>query len=104
MNSEFNFIPEDQMKALNFDAKKPVQCPFEGCTRTYSTKYSMWRHLSTHNPNRQFECLYCKKRFALAQYLKDHYHVHTGAKPYKCDFPGCGQGFSQTGKLSQHKK
>jgi uncharacterized Zn-finger protein len=31
-------------------------------------------------------------------------NIHTGNKPYKCPVPGCTQGFTQTGKLSMHKK
>jgi hypothetical protein len=29
-----------------------------------------------------------------------HLNTHTGAKPYKCDHPGCGRGFGQVSPLS----
>ena len=63
----------------------------------------MWRHQATHT-KRKFKCQYCDKKFALAQYLKDHLNVHTGDKPYLCKYEGCTQAFSQAGKLSVHKR
>jgi uncharacterized Zn-finger protein len=46
----------------------------------------------------------CFKKFALAQYLKEHTYIHTGQKPFKCPYEGCTKAFRQAGKLSMHKK
>jgi len=46
----------------------------------------------------------CFKSFSLSQYLKEHMFIHTGQKPFECDFPGCTRAFRQAGKLSLHKK
>ena len=80
------------------------KCTHPNCSRTYTNKYSLWRHQVTHNPDRRFSCTICGKKFALAQYLKDHMNIHTGHKPYVCKFEGCSEAFSQAGKLSVHTK
>ena len=76
------------------------KCNFNECHKEYTNKYSLCRHLATHKTDRKFQCEYCGRRFALAQYLKDHMNVHTGERPYVCKFPGCHEAFPQAGKLS----
>jgi uncharacterized Zn-finger protein len=83
---------------------KPYCCNVAGCDKKYTNKYSLRRHVETHNSRRKFTCEFCGKSFALGQYLKDHLNVHTGERPYKCKVPGCNQAFSQAGKLSIHTR
>ena len=79
-------------------------CQYEGCSRTYKSKFSLKRHYLSHQGIRNHRCPYCNKGFALAQYLREHIHIHTGEKPFVCNYPGCGKQFRQAGKLSIHKK
>ncbi len=37
----------------------------------------------------------CQKEFHQSPSLQKHIRIHTGAKPYACDFPECGKAFSQ---------
>jgi uncharacterized Zn-finger protein len=86
------------------DQEGIFKCTSVDCHKEYTNKYSLWRHLATHKTDRKFICDHCGRRFALAQYLKDHINVHTGERPYVCKIEGCHEAFSQAGKLSQHAR
>lgn len=49
-------------------------------------------------------CKICEKRFTRPSSLQTHVYSHTGEKPYKCDFPGCGRCFSVVSNLRRHHK
>lgn len=53
---------------------------------------------------RPYVCSYegCGKRFITKGHLKTHELIHTGDKPYCCDF--CGKCYSRTGRLKIHMR
>lgn len=83
---------------------KPYTCRKKNCGKQYTTRFSLRRHTTTHMVERNFSCNKCSKKFALAQYLKEHSYIHEDRKPFHCDYPGCSISFRQAGKLSLHKK
>lgn len=48
----------------------------------------------------QFQCQFCNKIFNRLFTLTTHERVHTGSKPYKCEF--CDQSFRQSGTKRNH--
>jgi len=84
--------------------EKLFVCSYLGCGRKFKTKFSMSRHNLVHSQEKNYECRYCGKKFALYQYLKEHTNTHTSEKPYVCGVSGCQERFSQTGKLSLHRR
>lgn len=79
-------------------------CSFPNCGKRFKTKFSMSRHNLIHSQEKNYSCRYCGKKFALYQYLKEHTNTHTSEKPYICGVSGCQERFSQTGKLSLHRR
>lgn len=84
--------------------KRPFFCKKPGCNKSYTTRFSLRRHYTSHSSVKPHVCVLCFKSFALAQYLKEHTYIHTGQRPFQCDFPGCDKSFRQAGKLSMHRK
>lgn len=83
---------------------RPYKCVKPSCNKTYTTKFSLRRHVASHRAVQQYQCKVCDRRFALRQYLKEHSNIHTGERPFVCLFKGCGHSFRQAGKLSLHKR
>ena len=88
----------------NKEGDKLFVCDFPGCEKKFKTKFSLCRHNLVHSQEKNYTCEFCGKKFALLQYLKEHTNTHTSEKPYVCGVAGCQERFSQTGKLSLHRR
>ena len=47
-------------------------------------------------------CSHCNKAFARRFHLKEHTRIHTGEKPFVCQWPGCGKAFRTSSNLKRH--
>lgn len=49
---------------------------------------------------KQHRCMTCKKRFLWHSDLRKHERIHTGERPYSCQW--CGRGFTQVQHMRSH--
>ncbi|XP_014675248.1 PREDICTED: zinc finger protein 143-like isoform X1 [Priapulus caudatus] len=84
--------------------KNSMECPMEGCTKTFTWPAHRKYHLLTHSNNRAYQCSLdtCARSFYTLQRLKVHMQVHTGERPFSCTHKGCGKQFSTQGNLQNH--
>ena len=64
-----------------------LHCTYEGCSKTYSRREHLNRHLKLHmgiEPERPYYCLDCGKTFTRKEHLLRHRRGHTGETPYHC--------------------
>lgn len=50
------------------------------------------------------KCRFCGRVFPRDKSLNAHERIHTGHKPYVCDFPSCSRAFTQSGQLKTHQR
>lgn len=87
--------------------KKIFQCAFEGCNESFARRQAckthFYNHLASKTVTNGYNCQFCQKTFKVQSALERHERVHTGDKPFSCDYAGCNKAFSQKEMLKRHK-
>lgn len=83
-----------------YDGKR-FRC--EPCNRSFYYKSTLLQHQNVIHLNaRDYICEACGKSFKSSQQLRHHMYLHTGERPYKCKFEGCGKSFQTSSYKALH--
>lgn len=86
------------------DAKsKKFKCDLCGSLFLTATILA-WHHKLVHLKERDHMCSECGKTFNSKGLLRVHTYVHTGEKPYQCEFEGCNKWFRSKPQRIEHMR
>ena len=82
---------------------KEVQycCTFDGCSKIFSLKQNLVRHMKVHS-DAKFCCSDCGRKFFDVYSLRSHELVHMDERGFKCK--KCGAAFTMRKNLVRHQK
>lgn len=72
------------------------------CKKSHKNHYSHQEHLLTHQPNRQFCCSNCSKRFVTKSLLNKHMKSHLLELSVQCTYDGCKAAFRTVSSRKEH--
>ena len=86
-------------------SSKKIQCRLIkclGCSRQYSSKFTMQRHYQIVHLNEKFQCDKCDKSFTDSRCLRDHQRSQHMGVFYRCE--PCGKQFNIEISYTRHAK
>ncbi|XP_070077286.1 zinc finger protein 407 isoform X2 [Equus caballus] len=74
------------------------------CDRSFTEKWALNNHMKLHTGEKPFKCNWptCHYSFLTASAMKDHYRTHTGEKSFLCDL--CGFAGGTRHALTKHRR
>lgn len=99
-NIKRDIVENDLSTNENIDSQNSYTCP--KCTRCYSSKKSLDKHIATHK-EKQFMCDVCNKQFVQLDELVKHNKLHKvkeKLKPVLCRI--CNKNFKKTDTMVRH--
>ncbi|AQZ11997.1 PZF1 (YPR186C) [Zygosaccharomyces parabailii] len=74
--------------------------PCNQCSKSFTRKIHLERHLCLHTGERPYHCSVCGKGTVTLQHLRRHEITHT--KSFKCPYPDCNEAFYRHPTLRSH--
>ena len=93
-------IMKSTTKKKSGDPNRPWQCVI--CKRKFAEKCTLKRHIRIHTNEKPWKCTFCSKAFNQSCSLQAHIRIHTGEMPFPCTF--CEKRFRQSTHRRQHMK
>jgi len=97
---EFTFVDGMGLEDNQPEPQKDFEC--ELCHKRFTKVEILKRHIKTHLKDKEFKCGYCNKAFDRRDVLNDHIRNHTGEKPFECNI--CKKKFTRGFVLLRHMR
>lgn len=86
---------------------KRFSCNEPGCNKKFTAKCNLIEHRRIHSGvesvGKPFICEICNKSIRHNSSFRKHQKMHSGEKPYVCDYKGCDKSFLRRYRLKEHR-